>query len=240
MDARIVDGRKIARVTDDGKLEVLVHGRDGDNLVPVKVSEDGYLMLATDVTVDLGTVAITAEDIEGNPVALSAEKDPDGKAVLRIVDAATFAYNKETERFMVETETTTIETLMNAVSVPAQGGTSQVIEVKFTSEQEAWFFLSVDKQPWRLQTSPIYASASASAFSQMFFPNVGGPQTSVHTINTPLLLLFLPTRPDPAPSSLEEARLYPLTPGKMPYRFVFRNESDEIATVTLKLLRVRR
>jgi hypothetical protein len=51
MDARIVDGRKIARVTDDGKLKVLVHGRDGDNLVPVKVSEDGYLMLATDVTV---------------------------------------------------------------------------------------------------------------------------------------------------------------------------------------------
>jgi hypothetical protein len=47
MDARIVDGRKIARVTDDGKLKVLVHGRDGDDLVPVKVSEDGYLMLAT-------------------------------------------------------------------------------------------------------------------------------------------------------------------------------------------------
>ena len=48
MDARIVDGRKIARVTDDGKLKVLVHGRDGDDLVPVKVSEDGYLMLATE------------------------------------------------------------------------------------------------------------------------------------------------------------------------------------------------
>jgi len=45
MDARIVDGRKIA----DGKLKVLVHGRDGDDLVPVKVSEDGYLMLATTV-----------------------------------------------------------------------------------------------------------------------------------------------------------------------------------------------
>ena len=63
MDARIVDGRKIARVTDDGKLKVLVHGRDGDDLVPVKVSEDGYLMLATDVTVegvtvDLGTVEL--------------------------------------------------------------------------------------------------------------------------------------------------------------------------------------
>ena len=29
MDARIVDGRKIARVTDDGKLKVLVHGPDG-------------------------------------------------------------------------------------------------------------------------------------------------------------------------------------------------------------------
>ena len=183
--------------------------------------------------------AITAEDIEGNPVALSAEKDPDGKAVLRIVDAAPFAYNKETDRFMVETETTTIETLMNAVSVPAQTSIAD-LTVDFTSEQEAWFFLSVDKQPWRLQVNPIYGSVVSPSFSKMFFPNVGTSQTSVHTINAPLSLLFLPTRPDPTPSSLEEARLYPLTPGKMPYRFVFRNESDEIATVTLKLLRVRR
>ena len=67
MDARIVDGRKIARVTDDGKLEVLVHGRDGDNLVPVKVSEDGYLMLATDVTVDLGTVELNQGAPGQNP-----------------------------------------------------------------------------------------------------------------------------------------------------------------------------
>lgn len=183
---------------------------------------------------------ITAEDIEGNPVALSAEKDPDGKAVLRIVDAAPFAYNKETDRFKVEssvTETTTIETLMNAVSVPAQGGRSEVI-VDFTSEQEAWLFISVDKQPWRLHASPIYVPSGE--FSQMFFPDVGDAQTSVYTINVPLSLLFLPTRPNPKPSSLEEARLYPLTPGKMSYRFVFTNHSDEIATVTLKLLRVRR
>ena len=74
MDARIVDGRKIARVTDDGKLKVLVHGRDGDNLVPVKVSEDGYLMLATDVTVegvtvDLGTVELNQGAPRSKPVA---------------------------------------------------------------------------------------------------------------------------------------------------------------------------
>ena len=67
MDARIVDGRKIARVTDDGKLKVLVHGRDGDNLVPIKVSEDGYLMLATDVTVDLGTVELNQGAPGQNP-----------------------------------------------------------------------------------------------------------------------------------------------------------------------------
>ncbi len=72
MDARIVDGRKIARVTDDGKLKVLVHGRDGDDLVPVKVNEDGYLMLATDVTVegvtvDLGTVELNQGAPGQNP-----------------------------------------------------------------------------------------------------------------------------------------------------------------------------
>ena len=81
MDARIVDGRKIARVTDDGKLKVLVHGRDGDDLVPVKVSEDGYLMLATDVTVegvtvDLGTVELNQGAPGQNPwpVTLSGRR----------------------------------------------------------------------------------------------------------------------------------------------------------------------
>jgi hypothetical protein len=213
---------------EDLKSELILVKSELANIKANQLSGDQKVQLS-------GT--ITAEDIEGNPIALSAEKDPDGKAVLRIVDAAPFAYNKETDRFMVETETTTIETLMNAVSVPAQGGISQVM-VDFTSEQEAWFFLSVDKQPWRLHANPVYTGSGN--FSQMFFPDVGASQTTVHTINIPLSLLFLPTRPDPAPSSLEEARLYPLTPGKMLYKFVFTNLSDEIATVTLKLLRVRR
>ena len=81
MDARIVDGRKIARVTDDGKLKVLVHGRDGDDLVPVKVSEDGYLMLATDVTVEGVTVDLSTVELNQGapgqnpwPVTLSGTK----------------------------------------------------------------------------------------------------------------------------------------------------------------------
>jgi len=88
MDARIVDGRKIARVTDDGKLKVLVHGRDGDDLVPVKVSEDGYLMLATDVTVegvtvDLGTVELNQGAPGQNPwpVTLSGQTMAPGDTI---------------------------------------------------------------------------------------------------------------------------------------------------------------
>jgi len=182
-------------------------GRDPDGKAKmINVDENGNVIVQQ-------SGAITAEDIEGNPIALSAEKDPDGKAVLRIVNAAPFAYNKETDRFKVESsvaETTTIETLMNAVSVPAregpQEGRSEVI-VDFTSEQEAWFFLSVDKQLWRLLAHPVYSPPGS--FSQMFFPDVGiDVQTSVHTIHIPLSLLFLPTRPNPKPSSLEEALVY--------------------------------
>ena len=90
MDARIVDGRKIARVTDDGKLKVLVHGRDGDNLVPVKVSEDGYLMLATDVTVDLGTVELNQGAPGQNPwpVTLSGTKSVTSEVLLDAVSVA--------------------------------------------------------------------------------------------------------------------------------------------------------
>ena len=95
MDARIVDGRKIARVTDDGKLKVLVHGRDGDDLVPVKVSEDGYLMLATDVTVegvtvDLGTVELNQGAPGQNPwpVTLSGNIASDSGLAANRPDAA--------------------------------------------------------------------------------------------------------------------------------------------------------
>jgi hypothetical protein len=88
MDARIVDGRKIARVTDDGKLKVLVHGRDGDDLVPVKVSEDGYLMLAT--TVDLGTVELNQGAPGQNPwpVTLSGNIASDSGLAANRPDAA--------------------------------------------------------------------------------------------------------------------------------------------------------
>lgn len=93
MNARIVDGRKIARVTDDGKLKVLVHGRDGDDLVPVKVSEDGYLMLATDVTVEGVTVDLDTVELNQGapgqnpwPVTLSGKK-----ASLRYVNASSSA-----------------------------------------------------------------------------------------------------------------------------------------------------
>ena len=72
MDARIVDGRKIARVTDDGKLKVLVHGRDGDDLVPVTLS--GNIMEhygatvaqrpeATEVPVGAAYMAVNTGDV---------------------------------------------------------------------------------------------------------------------------------------------------------------------------------
>jgi len=94
MDARIVDGRKIARVTDDGKLKVLVHGRDGDDLVPVKVSEDGYLMLATDVTVegvtvDLGTVELNQGAPGQNPWPVTLSGNIAEKASAQHSESAT-------------------------------------------------------------------------------------------------------------------------------------------------------
>ena len=132
MDARIVDGRKIARVTDDGKLKVLVHGRDGDDLVPVKVSEDGYLMLATDVTVEgvtveLGTVELNQGAPGQNPwpVTLSGQivqQDPFGNDYLRVVDAAPFAYDPETDTIQVSGRTNTITVYERAVRTASPTG----------------------------------------------------------------------------------------------------------------------
>lgn len=159
MDARIVDGRKIARVTDDGKLEVLVHGRDGDNLVPVKVSEDGYLMLATDVTVDLGTVELNQGAPGQNPwpvtlsgsnvadgtsgPAISFVLDDDGVPVLRVVDAAPFAYDAVTGRYKVEIQanadalTTPVHTTVNVGAtsttvLPANAARKYVLIVNYS------------------------------------------------------------------------------------------------------------
>ena len=115
MDARIVDGRKIARVTDDGKLKVLVHGRDGDDLVPVKVSEDGYLMLATDVTVesvtvDLGTVELNQGAPGQNPWPVTLSGNIDELKGLAADRPAAAAGNKGKTYWSIDTGDVSVST----------------------------------------------------------------------------------------------------------------------------------
>jgi len=178
--------------------------------------------------------------------ALSVVMDPDGHPVLRTVQAVQFGYDDANDEYRIRgwvdferpRVSTTIDTLLDAATIPP-GDDSGRIFAGVTNEYEIWFLVNSTARPWSLRANAPYASTLAP---QIMFPktesvtdptdNLGRPHISLYTG-----IRFSVSGAPLAPATLQEARSVTIPPHRNLY-FDFVNESDETATVTVRVLRV--
>ena len=189
------------------------------------------------------TGELTAKDENEVSHSLTAELDDNGKAVLRVVDAAPFAYDPIKDRYKVETESNAkkgsfVETVANNSVSPNE---SIKVDVQFEDESEVWLMVSFSQNKWDLRSGAIFRPTSPNYDSTLFpsLKNVSGS----HGTSTPAVSLFLPTSPSPsmglaAPTNLNEAKEHLLSPGNQVYQFRFRNQSDEAGSLKIDVVRV--
>lgn len=186
-------------------------------------------------------VQLMARDNDNTVTELSGLKDELGKTVLRVVDAAPFAYNQATDRLRVETvqsESTRSEVLFVGT---VGAGLGQDIYVEFNGESEAWVLIETDQPTWTFR-SGTFASLDG-VFDNTFFPKIGSNQATTHTSTNPAVALFLPmgvivNSTFTYPTTLEEARRFPVSAGKNEFRLRYSNNSVTLANVVVKLIRV--
>lgn len=132
------------------------------------------------------------------------------------------------------------ETILNAVSVAAQ--TYVEFNISPTSEDEIWFLISIDKQPWSVMTSTQTYGGSDGG-SDMLFPKRDNV-TNTFGIAAPCASLFLgginlaSQWGLTGPTSMLEAKQY-----MVPYKSnakarIYNKHATDTATITIKLLRV--
>lgn len=189
------------------------------------------------------TGELTAKDENEVSHSLTAELDDSGKAVLRVVDAAPFAYDPIKDRYKVETESSAkkgsfVETVANNSVSPNE---SITIDVQFEDESEVWLMVSFSQNKWDLRSGTIFRPASPS-YDGTLFPSLKNVSGS-HGTGTPAVSLFLPASPSPsmglaAPTNLNEAKEHLLSPGNQVYQFRFRNQSEEAGNLKIDVVRV--
>lgn len=132
-----------------------------------------------------------------------------------------------------------VDTIVNATSVQPNGDVTAGMNI--TNEDEIWAAISIDQQPWTLFSGVPWYLNSDYGIAEVCYP----PRTresNTYGIAKPAISLLLfndPLLSNETINSFEEAREIALPP--MPGTNIrVKNFSDNIATVTVKLIRVWR
>lgn len=195
----------------------------------------------TEITNQKINVQLLAKDNNGQNTELSGMKDENGNTVLRVVDAAPFAYEPSTDQLRVLTEKQSKTKLEEVFSGTIAGATSQLFYVDFQGEDEVWALVSTDQPSWTLRSGTFFNLNGV--FDSTFFPKIGSTQSTTHATTAPLMALFMPlgaagTGAFANPSNLTEAKMHPLSPGDEEFMFQFRNIGATSANVKVSILRV--
>lgn len=195
----------------------------------------------TEVTNSKLNVQLLAKDNTGQVSQLSGTKDENGETVLRIVDAAPFAYDPTTDRQKVSTVPSNATRKEQIFSGTIAASTGEDIYVEFQGESEVWVMVETDQQPWKMRTGSFLNMEGI--YDNTFYPKIGSNQTAVHPSTSPMVALLMPLSVGasgafPFPATFDEARRFPLSPGKNEFRFRFYNDSTTVANVKISILRV--
>lgn len=131
---------------------------------------------------------------------------------------------------------TEIETLVNAESVSAGSNTGE-IDLKVTDEEEIFLLVNIDKQPWKMDATSLYFTA----VTKCFFPLRASDESVYLSTNAPALSLYLGLNATSnsgltEPTDLTTARQISVVPTDATVKVM--NDSDDTATVSIKVLRV--
>lgn len=130
-----------------------------------------------------------------------------------------------------------LETLLDAVSINS-GERSSNVNIDSKDADDIYFFISVDKQPWRFD----YRNQFGNVNPENGYPEYSNEEKT-YPAHAPAISMPLGYRASMQnlayPSNLKEAKDWkiPTTPSEY---FRFTNNSSETATVTVNILRVWR
>jgi hypothetical protein len=158
-------------------------------------------------------------------------RGPDGTAKIINVD--------ENGNVKVQLSGTIVEyeTAVNAESLPAGG--SRIIDWNITDEDLILVAVNIDKAPWSLLARTMFYGDPASG-TPRFFPERNRTQTTFTNMANPAVSMFLGYVPHDGINSWGEAIEFPkiYRGADALNRFSVRNHSDEVATVTVRIVRV--
>lgn len=189
-------------------------------------------------------------------IAGSNVKDDEGREVLRVVDAAPFAYDLEQDRLKVSVEDTVlktvseliaqrsrkyteVETLFSGTLGPGEGFAPGEIMCRYKGEDETRLLINTNKQPWRL----ILGAGPFVSYSNpgTTFPNTDNMTTAYPSEHRPFHVLPIYCNTEtfiPENATWQDA--YPHRQlNDFQVRFTNQHES-ETAEVTIKVMRIYR
>lgn len=136
-----------------------------------------------------------------------------------------------------------VETLVNAQSVAASGGQTTPVSIGGKGEDETYVLINCDKAPWSFRSGTTWSVAHGYSSADCVYPRRDNVATAYSRLDIPCISLFLGFSfagyvGMSEPTSLQEAKSIAI-PASNEQIKVFNN-SEEIATVTIRVVRVWR
>lgn len=214
--------------------------------IPVTVDEKGELVLSTKTAIgevpQSGGGYLNVVDKEDNSVALTAELDDDGKAVLRTFDAA--PHNQDPTTDSVKSLPQKKVRMDDVFSATLAVGEERSFNIAFENESKVWVHIEASQPNWTLKSGTIY-KMSGNRY-KTFYPNISDIQDYYVPSGKPKIARWLgvsqgdsSTQLPTEITNIRDAEDWAIPPGNHSITFYAENLNEtEENTITVRVVRV--